>query len=63
MDLQVSTVDFSVFKFKLQEMAEKEKRAQTAKNSPMLNDEGFAGEGKPGLFDPNEPRLVHALRA
>ncbi len=63
MVLQVSTVDFSVFKLKLQEMAEKEKRAQTAKNSPLLDDEGFAGEGKPGLFDPNEPRPVQALRA
>jgi len=44
-------------------MAEKEKRAQVVKNSPLLDDDGFAGEGKPGLFDPNEPRPVHALRA
>ena len=50
-------------KLKLQEMAEKEKRAQVGKNTPLLNDDGFAGEGKPGLFDPNEPRPVHALRA
>jgi integron integrase len=44
-------------------MAEKEKQAQVGKNTPLLDDDGFAGEGKPGLFDPNEPRPVQALRA
>lgn len=29
----------------------------------MQDDEGFAGEGKPGLNDPNEPLPVQALRA
>ena len=29
----------------------------------LLDDEGFAGERKPGLFDPNEPRPVQALSA
>jgi len=63
MVLQVSTVDFSVFKLKLQEMADKEKRAQISKNNPLSDDDGFAGEGKPGLFDPNEPHPVQSLRA
>jgi hypothetical protein len=63
MVLQVTTVDFSVFKLKLQEMAEQENRAQVSKSNPLLDDEGFAGEGKPVLFDPKEPRPVQVLRA
>ena len=59
MVLQVNTVDFSVFKLKLQEMAEKEKRAQTAKNSPLLDDEGFAGEGKLG----KDMQFINRVRA
>lgn len=63
MVLRVSTVDFTEFKLKLQEMAEKQKRSQVSKDSPLLDDEGIAGEGKPGLVDPNEPRPVQELRA
>ena len=63
MVLQVSTVDFSEFKLKLQEFADKEKRAQLQVDSPLQDDEGFAGEGLPGLNNPNEPRPVQALRA
>jgi hypothetical protein len=63
MVLRVSTVDFTEFKLKLQEMAEKQKRSQVSKDSPLLGDEGIAGEGKPGLVDPNEPRPVQELRA
>ena len=61
--LRVSTVDFSEFKLKLQEFAEKERRAQLPVDEPLQEGEGFAGEGKPGLFNPNEPLPVQALRA
>ena len=63
MVLKGSTVDFSEFKTKLQEFAEKEKRAQLSFESPLRDDEGFAGEGLPGLNNPNEPKPVQALRA
>ena len=63
MVLQVSNVDFSPFKLKLQEMAEKEKRAQLPADTPLQECDGFAGEGKPGLLDPNEPKPVQVLRA
>ena len=63
MVLQVSTVDFSEFKLKLQDLAEKERRAKLPIDSPLQDDEGFAGEGKPGLNDPSEPLPVQALRA
>jgi hypothetical protein len=61
--LRESKVDFSEFKLKLQEMAEKERRAQVSTKEPLSEEDGFAGEGKPGVFNPNEPRPVQALRA
>jgi len=61
--LRVSTVDFSEFTIKLQEFAEKERRAQLLVDEPLQRGEGFAGEGKPGLVNPGEPRPVQALRA
>lgn len=63
MVLKDSTVDFSEFKLKLQEFAEKERRAQIDVDSPLQDEEGFAGEGKPGLDNPNESQPVRALRA
>lgn len=63
MVLQGSKVDFSEFKLKLQEMAEKERRAQVSPKEPLSEEDGFAGEGKPGLLNPNESRPVQALRA
>lgn len=61
--LQTSTVDFSPFKIKLQEMAEKESRAQTSIDTPLQEYEGKDGEGLPGILNPLEPRPVQVLRA
>jgi integron integrase len=61
--LQNSLVDFSYYKLKLQEMAEKERRAKIPPHSPLADDEGMDGEGKPGVVNPNEPKPVQALRA
>ncbi len=63
MVLRVSKVDFSEFTLKLQEMAEKERRAQVSSSEPLSEEDGFAGEGKPGVLNPNEARPVQALRA
>lgn len=63
MVLRVSKVDFSEFKLKLQELADKERRAKLTAAAPLQDDEGFAGEGKPGLDNPNESIPVRALRA
>jgi len=40
--LRVSTVDFSEFTIKLQEFAEKERRAQLLVDEPLQRGEGFA---------------------
>lgn len=61
--LRDSLVDFSHYKLKLQEMADKERRAKLPANSPLQEDEGMDGEGRPGVIDPAEPKPVQALRA
>jgi hypothetical protein len=48
---------------KLQEMAEKERRAKLPADSPLRDGEGMDGEGKPGAIDPAEPKPVQALQA
>ncbi len=61
--LRNSLVDFSHYKLKLQEMAEKERRARLPVDSPLQEGEGMDGEGKPGLINADEPKPVQALRA
>jgi hypothetical protein len=63
MVLNTSTVDFAPFKLKLQEMADTEKRARLPSNESIAKDDGFDGEGKPGLSNPDEPTPVQLLRA
>jgi integron integrase len=63
MVLQSSDVDFSKYKLTLQEFADKEKRAKVPSDSPLEEADGFDGEGKPGLSNPEEPLPVRQLRA
>ena len=58
-----SAVDFSHFKLKLQELSEKEGRSQVQNGNPLDDDEGIAGEGKPGLINSTECKPVQLLRA
>jgi integron integrase len=61
--LRNSLVDFSHYKLKLEEMAEKERRPKLPADAPLQDGEGMDGEGRPGLIDPAEPKPVQALRA
>jgi hypothetical protein len=60
--LRESAVDFSRYKLKLQELAEREKQAKATADS-LQDGEGIDGEGRPGLIDEREPKPVQALRA
>jgi integron integrase len=64
MVLESSNVDFSPFKLKLQELADKERNARTTA-APIsgADDEGFEGEGKPGVLNTNVPLPVQNLRS
>ncbi len=57
--LNRSDVDFSPFKSKLGELAEKEKRVAVG----VGEGEGFAGEGQAGLIDAEEPEAIQKLRS
>ena len=61
--LRNSLVDFSHYKLKPQEMAEKERRSKLPADHPLQDVEGMDGEGRPGVIDPREPKPVQALRA
>jgi len=61
--LRNSLVDFSHYKLKLQEMAEKERRSKLPADDPLQHGEGKDGERMPGVVDPMEPKPVQALRA
>jgi hypothetical protein len=57
------SVDFTRFKLKLREIAEQEKRAKVPANTTLSQDEGFDGEGRPGICNSAEPVPVQQLRA
>ena len=58
--LDDSAIDFSPFKLKLQELAEKENQSTGA---GIQEGEGIPGEGMVGLVNANEPAPTQALRA
>jgi integron integrase len=58
--LEKSEVDFSLFKTKLGEFAERERRSGIDVSS---TDTGMPGEGQPGLIDPDEPKPLQMMRA